>query len=90
MEQVIEIKLPVEVWYKKELDTLAARDTGRNPLNWKLSLMALRTFILGSGTPFHYNGEEITIRRKYLGNKCRFSPFLVRFIHNFSRFERVC
>ena len=68
MEQLREIKPPVEVRYKKELDALAAQDTGKRPLNWKLSPQAVRTFILGSRDPIHYNGEEIIIRKKYLGN----------------------
>ena len=68
MEQLREIKPPVEVRYKKELDALAAQDTGKRPLNWKLSPQAVRTFILGSREPVRYNGEEIVIRKKYLGN----------------------
>ena len=68
MEQIREIKPPVEVRYKKELDALAAQDTGRRPLNWKLSPQAVRTFILGSRKPILWNGEEIVIRKKYLGN----------------------
>ena len=68
MEHLREIKPPVEVRYKKELDALAAQDTGKRPLNWKLSPQAVRTFILGSRDPIHYNGEEIIIRKKYLGN----------------------
>ena len=68
MKQITEIKPPVEVRYKKELDALAAQDNGRKPLNWKLSPKAVRTFILGSREPLNFNGEEITIRKKYLGN----------------------
>ena len=68
MEQIREIKPPVEVRYKKELDALAAQDTGRRPLNWKLSPQAVRTFILGSRKPILWNREEIVIRKKYLGN----------------------
>ena len=68
MEQLREIKPPVEVRYKKELDALAAQDAGKRPLNWKLSPQAVRTFILGSREPIRYNGEEIAIRKKYLGN----------------------
>ena len=68
MEQLREIKPPVEVRYKKELDALTAQDTGTRPWNWQLSPHAVRTFILGSREPIRYNGEEITIRKKYLGN----------------------
>ena len=68
MEQIREIKPPVEVRYKRELDALAAQDTGRKPLNWKLSPQAVRTFILGSRKSILWNGEEVVIRKKYLGN----------------------
>ena len=68
MERKAEIKPPVEVRYQKELEALAAQDTGKRPLNWKLSPKAVRTFILGSKKPLEWNGEEIVIRKKYLGN----------------------
>lgn len=68
MEKTIEIKPPVEARYQKELAALKALDTGRRPMNWKLSPKAVRTFILGSREPLHWNGEEIRIRKKYLGN----------------------
>ena len=68
MSQRTEIKPPVEVRYKKELDALQALDTGKRPTNWKLSPKAVRTFILGSREPVCLNGEEIIIRKKYLGN----------------------
>lgn len=68
MSQRTEIKPPVEVRYKKELDALQALDTGKRPPNWKLSPKAVRTFILGSREPVCLNGEEISIRKKYLGN----------------------
>ena len=68
MERKVEIKPPVEVRYQKELEALAASDTGKRPLNWKLSPRAVRTFILGSSKPLVHEGEEIHIRKKYLGN----------------------
>lgn len=68
MEARTEIKPPVEVRYKRELEALRALDTGRKPANWKLSPRAVRTFILGSQKPLEVNGEEIPIRKKYLGN----------------------
>ena len=68
MERKAEIKPPVEVRYQKELEALAALDEGKRPLNWKLSPRAVRTFILGSRNPLLYNGEEIPVRKKYLGN----------------------
>lgn len=68
MEQKAQIKPPVEVRYEKELAALAALDTGRRPMNWKLSPKAVRTFILGSREPLNWNGEEVPIRKKYLGN----------------------
>lgn len=68
MERKAEIKPPVEVRYEKELKALAALDDGKRPLNWKLSPRAVRTFILGSQKPLIHDGEEIFIRKKYLGN----------------------
>ena len=68
MENKTEIKPPVEARYRKELLALKASDTGRKPENWQLSPKAVRTFILGSREPLFWNGEEIVIRRKYLGN----------------------
>ncbi len=63
-----QIRPPVEARYEKELLALAASDTGNRPLNWKLSPKAVRAFILGSRTPLRLNGEEVVIRKKYLGN----------------------
>ena len=68
MSQNVEIKPPVEVRYRKELEALQALDTGKKPLNWKISPKAVKTFILGSKKPLCWNGEEIVIRKKYLGN----------------------
>ncbi len=68
MEPNKAIKPPVEIRYKEELEALSALDTGRRPLNWKLSPKAVRTFILGSREPIRYNGKDIHIRKKYLGN----------------------
>ena len=51
MEQKMELKPPAEARYREELEALAACDTGRRPLNWKLSPAAVRTFILGSREP---------------------------------------
>ncbi|NBH33502.1 AAA family ATPase [Clostridiaceae bacterium] len=62
------LKPPVEVRYQKELEALAALDTAPRPVNWKMSPKAVRTFILGSRQPLSWNGEEIVIRKKYLGN----------------------
>ena len=63
-----EIKPPVEVRYQKELDALKALDAGKKPPGWKMSPKAVRTFILGSREPLKWNGEEIPVRKKYLGN----------------------
>lgn len=62
------IKPPVEVRYQKELAALEAADTARKPGNWRLSPQAVRTFILGGQKPLIYQGETITIRKKYFGN----------------------
>ncbi len=68
MEQKSAIKPPVEVRYQEELEFLSILDTGRRPLNWKLSPKAVRTFILGSCEPLRYQDRELVIRKKYLGN----------------------
>lgn len=68
MQEAMQIKPPVEVRYKDELEALKAQDTAKKPLNWKLSPKAVRTFILGSREPLNWNGKEITIRKKYMGN----------------------
>ena len=62
------IKPPVEIRYAKELEALKANDTARKPENWVLSPKAVRTFILGSKTTIKYNGEKITVNKKFFGN----------------------
>ena len=62
------IKPPVEVRYKEELLALQNTDTGRRPENWRMSPMAVRTFILGSAKPVQYDGKEYNIEKKYFGN----------------------
>ncbi len=62
------IKPPVEIRYQKELAALEALDTARKPGNWRLSPQAVRTFILGTQKPITYQGESISIRKKYFGN----------------------
>lgn len=62
------IKPPVEIRYAKELEALKANDTARKPENWVLSPKAVRTFILGSKTSIPYNGEKITVNKKFFGN----------------------
>lgn len=62
------IKPPVEIRYQKELAALAAADIARKPQNWRLSPQAVRTFILGSPKPLTYEGETVTVRKKYFGN----------------------
>ena len=68
MDYKTELKPPVEARYREELEALQALDTDRKPQNWKLSPKAVRTFILGSREPLFWNGREIRIRKKYLGN----------------------
>lgn len=68
MDQKSAMKPPVEVRYAEELAALAAWDTGNKPIGWKLSPKAVRVFILGSRTPIPWNGGELTIQKKYLGN----------------------
>ncbi len=66
--QHMEMKPPVEVRCREELEALQALDTGPRPLNWKLSPRAVRTFILGSREPLQWKGREILVQKKYLGN----------------------
>ena len=63
-----QIRPPMEVRYAKELEALKANDQAVKPANWQLSPQAVRKFILGSREPVPFQGEEITIRKKYLGN----------------------
>ena len=63
-----ELKPPVEERYREELAALAALDAGPRPRGWRLSPRAVRTFILGSREPLVWNGRQITVKKKYLGN----------------------
>ena len=63
-----QMKPPIEVRYQEELEALKACDSGKRPVNWQLSPKAVRTFILGSKEPIVYNGKEIHIKKKFLGN----------------------
>ena len=63
-----ELKPPVEERYREELAALAALDAGPRPRGWRLSPRAVRTFILGSREPLVWNGKQITVKKKYLGN----------------------
>jgi hypothetical protein len=64
MEQFI--KPPVEVRYSEELSALENNDKARRPANWRLSPVAVRTFILGGDvdTP----DGKVKIKRKFYGN----------------------
>lgn len=67
-KEIKQLKPPVEVCYKEELDILKATDTGKKPENWVLSPKAVRTFILGSEKPIEYEGNKYSISKKYYGN----------------------
>lgn len=67
-KEIKQLKPPVEVRYKEELDILKATDTGKKPENWVLSPKAVRTFILGSEKPIEYEGNKYSISKKYYGN----------------------
>jgi MoxR-like ATPase len=51
---------PAEITYEKELETLAASDSGPKPPGWALSPRAVRTFILGD--------PSRGIRKKFVGH----------------------
>ena len=50
-EQQRQLRPPVEVRYRRELEALRAQDQGPKPPGWRLSPRAVRTFILGSREP---------------------------------------
>lgn len=76
------IKPPVEVRYKEELEVLRNTDTGRRPENWRMSPMAVRTFILGSAQPIQYEGREYHIEKKYFGNNALIERCIVTLAGN--------
>ena len=51
---------PAEVRYADELDRLAAADTGHRPPGWRLSLQAVRAFVIGD--------EKLGVTRKFVGD----------------------
>lgn len=63
-----QIKPPVEIRYKEELEALKKTDKSKKPTNWQMSPQAVRTFILGSDKPIIYKNKEIKIQKKYFGN----------------------
>lgn len=68
MSETRMMRPPMEEAYKDELEALAANDTGRRPVGWKLSPKAVRTFILGSTAPISHKGKQVEIHKKYFGN----------------------
>lgn len=68
MTKKTQIKPPMEIYYKEELEALKKTDKAKKPENWQMSPQAVRTFILGSKTPISYKGKEYLIAKKYLGN----------------------
>ena len=66
MDYKMDLKPPVEVRYREELEALEALDTERRPLNWKLSPKAVRTFILGSRGPWSGMGGGLQFGRNIL------------------------
>src|SRR5690349_11010187 len=62
------VRLPVEIFYEKELRALQKHDQGAKPQNWLLSPKSVRTFILGSDEPLLLDGEPIHIRKKFFGD----------------------
>ena len=51
---------PAEVAYKAELSQLAKKDKAARPPGWKLSLQAVRKFIVGD--------QKLGIKSKFVGN----------------------
>lgn len=67
------VRPPAEIRYAQELQALAANDPHLKPPGWRLSLRAVRTFILGSdgATLTYLQGRkkaETTIAQKFYGD----------------------
>lgn len=62
------LRLGMEERYKDELEVLQATDTSPKPENWKLSPVAVRTFILGSKKPISFEGKKVNIAKKFYGD----------------------
>ena len=68
MEEAI-LRPQAEQRYREELAALRLWDQdNRRPQNWLLSPKAVRLFILGDPKPVRCGGQELRIRKKYLGN----------------------
>jgi hypothetical protein len=57
-----------EMRYREELEALAAGDKEKRPANWKLSPLAVRSFILGLEKPLEYNGKKVVVGKKFYGD----------------------
>lgn len=69
MKETEKIRPQAEERYRAELEALAAADAGnKKPKGWKLSPRAVRDFILGRREPLEWEGRELRIEKKYLGN----------------------
>lgn len=69
MQENTKIRPQAEERYREELAALAAADTeNKKPQGWKLSPRAVRDFILGRREPLEWQGREVRVNKKYLGN----------------------
>lgn len=69
MQENTKIRPQAEERYREELAALAAADTeNKKPQGWKLSPRAVRDFILGRREPLEWQGQEVRVNKKYLGN----------------------
>lgn len=57
------LRLPAEMLYKNEIDSLIKNDTNDIPVGWKMSPQAVLTYIIGGST------KDMEITPKYIGNK---------------------
>lgn len=57
------LRLPAEMLYKEELDSLIKNDTHPVPTGWKMSPQAVLTYITGGNT------KDMEITPKYIGNQ---------------------
>jgi MoxR-like ATPase len=82
------LRPPCEVLFADELIALKANDTAKRPSGWKLSPLAVRTFILGSDEhkPLLYQrdgvGHSLVVRKKFYGDDALIDRCIVTLLGN--------
>src|SRR5215470_6478247 len=85
--QLRTLRPPCEVLFAEELVALAANDTGKRPVGWRLSPKAVRTFITGSDEkPLNHDWQgskrATVIRRKFYGDDALIDRCVVTLLGN--------